>query len=732
VAGYGFLNVDDDVYVSSNTHVWNLTWDNMRWAFTNLDAGFWHPLTWISLMFDSLLFGVHPAGYHLTNLLLHIASSVLLFLLLRQLTGALWRSAMVATLFALHPLHVESVAWIAERKDVLSTLFWMLTLLAYVRYSQSTIGNRQSAITNYSLALIFFTLGLMSKSMLVTLPVVMLLLDFWPLQRISCFQTAVSKTPNRQSAIGNRQWLLWEKLPFFALSFAAGLLTIQAEKGIGALSSTVKFPLSARLENATLSTAHYLGQTFWPADLAVFYPYPKSFAIWSVVGAGLLLLVISAGAFWARRQRGYLLLGWLWYGITLLPVSGLIQVGGHARADRYTYVPLIGIFLILVWGVVELWTRWRLSKLLGMVLAVVILLACGLRAADQLACWQDSGTLFRHALTVTGDNDFADGALGFDYLENGNLDEAMIYCRKAITLNPNSFTSECNLAVALTQKKQYVEAIEHYQRAWQLAQSRSGPSSDRLFVFLGYGNALKAMGKIDEAIAQFQEALRLNSDFPATHNSLGVALALQHKYDEAIEQYRAALRVKPDYSEAENNLGLALAAQGRPDEAIARYEAVLQAEPDNIDAHNSLGGVLLQAGRVDEAVEQLAWVLKRKPGQADAYASLGAAFAAQGRLDEAIGQFREAIRYAPDVADSHFNLANALAMQHNLDEAVQQYTQTLHLSPDNARAHCNLGYALLELGRKDEAVSQLREAVRIQPDLAPAVQKLRELGAPTP
>jgi protein O-mannosyl-transferase len=653
-----FAGFDDVLYVTENPHtLQGLNWAGVDWAFGNLSAGFWHPLTWLSLMLDVTLFGTQAGGFHLTNLLLHVACTVLLYLALRRLTGANWRCAIVAALFAIHPLHVESVAWIAERKDVLSTLFWMLTLLFYARYAEKAESRKQKAEIDgrspssilhplfsrwYWLALVCFACGLMSKSMLVTLPVVMLLLDYWPLQRL--------KPSTLNSQLPTLLRLVAEKLPFFLLALIVGFLTVHAEKSIGAVTATQQIPLLMRMSNAVVSVMQYFGQMFWPVNLAVFYPYPKSIPLAQGVAAALILSVISIVALWLLRRRDYLAVGWFWFVITLLPVSGLIQVGPHARADRYTYVPLIGVFILLVWGAGELFARWRVSKAIIISLVALVFVACGWRSRDQLRHWQNPETLFRYALAVTRDNYIAYNNVGYYLLNNhGNVDDAIDCFREAVRINPHDAGALENLGFALAAKGQTAEAIGIYQQVLQIDPNHFAALND-------LGNALSNLGKTDEAIQQFRLALRSKPDDPKAHNNLGVALARQGKLDEAMEHFRAAIQSQPDNSVALNSLGNILVLQHRYAEALPEYEAALRVNPGFGEAHANFGFALAELGRYAEAVPHYREALRSKADYAPTHYNLGCALVQLGQRDEAIAQLKEALRLQPDYEEANQKL----------------------------------------------------------------------------
>jgi protein O-mannosyl-transferase len=615
----GFVNLDDPLYVYENVHVQKgLAWESFRWAFTNLDAGFWHPLTWLTIALDCQLFGLRPAGHHFTSVLLHAASTVLLFLTFRLMTRATYRSGFVAVLFALHPLHVESVAWAAERKDVLSTFFFMLTLWTYVRYAERPVVSSQGSVISghvsrftfhvapyYLLSLSFFVCGLMSKTMVVTLPLVLLLLDWWPLRR---FQASALRR------------LVLEKLPFLAAGALAGVVSIYSVKQLAALPDVAQFPVADRAANAIQSCARYLAQTLWPVDLAVYYPYPATFPLWPVLGVALVLLTATGILFCAAHQRPYLAVGWLWYAVTLLPVIGLVQVGGHSRADRYTYVPLIGLFLLLAWGAHDLTKRWRHHVICLCVAGIMVASLCFGLVRKQLSCWKDSESLLGHAIAVTKDNAMAQNNLGAELTRQGRLDEAIGCLQEAVRIAPG-----------------YAEAHNNL------------------------GTALAMQGRLDEAIACFQESLRLKPNHAQAHNDLGAALGRQGRLDEALGQLQEAVRLAPDLADARCNLGDALAAKGRLDEAIAQYQQAIQLNPNYSDTHNHLGLALSSKGRLDEAIGQFQQALKLNPDYAQAHGNLGAALGRMGRLDEAIYHLQEAVRLKPDYAAAQQNLRAVLA-----------------------------------------------------------------------
>lgn len=557
VVGYDFINYDDPDYVTANPYVRaGLTRVGLSWALTTGHASNWHPVTWLSHMIDCELWGLRSGAHHLTNVVLHTGNSLLLFALLRGMTGTIWPSAAVAWLFALHPLHVESVAWVAERKDVLSTLFWMLTLLAYWHYV------RRPNLERYLLVLVLLAMGLMAKPMLVTLPLVMLLLDVWPLGRLSLISTRDDREmpsersrghvrigPARQvgarASRGRRRESarrrtdaaspaqtphpLLEKIPLLGVAAASSLVTLAVQLGGGAIATVDALPLSVRIDNAIVSCVAYLQKMIIPAGLVIFYPHvPLSGR--HVAGAGLILVAISAIAAWRAPRQPWLLVGWLWYLITLLPVVGLMQVGDQAMADRYTYVPLIGPFMMLAWSAKELTTRWPASTMAVGVFGGTLLAACPVITWFQLHHWRNSVTLFAHATTAIPDNYLAQLQLGNALAEQGRFTDAIAHYSAALHVKPDLAEAHGNLGALLAQE-----------------------------------------GRGTEAIAQYTEALRLNPDLPDAHSNLGAALADQGQFDLAIGHYSEALRLNPNHQAARDNLARALAARsarraGGPDQ----------------------------------------------------------------------------------------------------------------------------------------------------------------------
>jgi tetratricopeptide (TPR) repeat protein len=541
---YEFLAWDDPYYVTENPNVTEgLTWRGVWWALRAQYEGNWFPLTRLSHMLDVQLYGLHAGAHHLTSLLLHIANTLLLFGVLRRMTGAAGRSAFVAALFAVHPLHVESVAWVAERKDVLSTLFWMLTLWAYVSYVSQF--RSKSWFKRYTLVLLLFSMGLMAKPMLVTLPFLLLLLDFWPLGRVTFRadgpHSAVAQGGERSRTTGTSGGaaapglrsvgldLVLEKVPLLGLAAASSILTFAVQQKAGSTRLDV-YPLDLRAANAAVSYVAYIGKMLWPSRLAAFYPFPRSIPEWYLIGSLLVLIGVSVVAIRAARRRPYLLVGWLWYLGTLVPVIGLVQVGDQAMADRYTYIPLIGLFIMAAWGIPDLLAKWPYRSIALPAAAALLILVLTVIARTQAQHWRNGVALWEHGLEVTTENYLAHNNLGVALANEGRVSEAVAHYTEALRLNP----------------------------AWGSGAdpSAQAPRVNSYFAhaYNGLGKALADKGKISEAIAHYTEALRLNPYLAEAHNNLGFALANQGRVDDAMAQYSEALRLRPNYPEARRAL----------------------------------------------------------------------------------------------------------------------------------------------------------------------------------
>lgn len=614
---YGFVNFDDDEYVTANPHVLGgLTADAIRWAFTTGHASNWHPVTWLSHMLDCQLFGAGNAGaMHLMNLLFHTANSVLLFLLLRRATGNEYRSLCVAALFAFHPLHVESVAWIAERKDVLSTLFWILTMWHYVSYA---ITSRR---LNYCCALLFLAIGLMAKPMLVTLPVILLLMDYWPLKRLS-----------KQNFTG----LIVEKLPFLLLALASSVVTFFVQKQV-AIVRLDQLSLPLRIANAITSYIAYLGQTFWPARLVFFYPHPITHPSYAVILNALGLLVITATVWLLRHRSPYLLFGWFWYLGTLVPVIGLVQVGSQEMADRYTYVPLIGIFVGLVWGLGDCFGRLAAGRIYAVPVAAFALISCAAVTGHQIRYWKDSVRLFEHALAYTSKNLVANINVGAAYMQQGRNTEALQHYLAALQIKPDNAKAQYNLGVALASLGRTDEAVKHYRIALLI-----DPSYTKSLKALA--DSLLAGGHVSEALMHYKSVLQIDPANTAVHLVVGNTLLGTGDIAGGIEHLREVTKVQPNNFEAQLNLASALASEGKLEEAIAYYRIVLRLDPNSALAHYQFGSALLNGKQENEALRELREALRLSPESALTLDKLGWILSTSS--DASLRNGKEAIAFA--------------------------------------------------------------------------------------
>lgn len=578
VQNFDFVNFDDDKYVTENRYVQDgLTLESISWSFTATHASNWHPLTWLSHMLDCQLFGLNPRWHHLSNLLFHIVNSLLIFIVFRKMTGNFFQSFVVSTLFALHPLHVESVVWISERKDVLSTFFWLLTLWSYYLYV------KHPRIDRYLLVFLFFILGLMSKPMLVTLPFVLFLMDYWPLNRI---QTKLADSSDRENQWPIIHRMVLEKIPFLVLAVISSVTTFLVQKHGGAVASLDSISFSIRIANALVSYASYILKAVWPSNMTILYPHPGMILWWKSLGAGLFLISISLFVIRERVQRPYLVVGWCWYIGTLVPVIGVVQAGEQALADRYTYIPLIGLFIIIAWGISELVKRWHHVKVVFMSIATVIVFVFMTITFLQVQYWKNSITLFEHAVKVNSNNYISHNNLGVALLNQGRSEEAMHHYLEALRIKPDYAGAHNNLGVALKQIGRIEEAIRHYFQAVRI-------KPDYADAYYNLGNALNNIGRSEEAIQQYLQALRVKPDHPETQNNIGSALNNIGRTEEAIQHYLQALRIKPDYVDARNNLGITLFNKGDINGAIVCFKEALRIEPHNEKIRDTLQKVLM-------------------------------------------------------------------------------------------------------------------------------------------
>ncbi|MCH6568679.1 MAG: tetratricopeptide repeat protein [Acidobacteria bacterium] len=628
IIDFQFINYDDNIYVTSNPWVkQGLSWQGARWAMTALEGGAWHPLTWLSHMLDVQLFGLNPSGHHLTNLLLHLANVLLLFGVLQRMTGELWRSALVAALFALHPLNMESVAWVAERKNVLSTLFWLLTIWAYVSYVRKPGWQRSLGVLGV------FVLGLMAKPMLVTLPCALLLLDYWPLGRLGKDWREFRKRAPR---------LVVEKLPLLIPVAAISVVTIKGQSQVGALSSWEWIPLGTRVGNAVLAYGLYLKKMVWPTDLAIFYPHPgNSLAVWPIALAGLLLVILSLGVWWQGQRFRYLVVGWCWYLGTLFPVSGLVQVGGQAMADRYTYIPLMGLFIITVWGGADMMRHRRCRGEWFMVAALCMLMPLTVLSRVQLSYWRNTTALFEHALLVNPNNAVAHDVLGLESMGKMEFTQAQQRFMEAIKISPKYANAYNHLGLVLLEQERFDEAVERFTQTLKL-------NPDSVDALNNLGLVWLKQGSFREAALLFSQALDVDPDYAPAYGNMGLVLAAQERYEEAMDWYDQGLELAPDSYDHLNNLGLALMATDRLNQAIAHFSRAQKVNPMNVEAYANLGLALAKAGRTEEAALRLSQAIEIQPQFAQSYYYLGLVRNTQERIPEAIENYRAALERRPN------------------------------------------------------------------------------------
>ena len=666
VTNHPFINFDDGVYVTHNHHVQQgLTLQNIIWAFSpSTSRGdekiYWHPLTWISHMTDCQLFGLNPHMHHLTNLFFHVINVLLLFLVLFKATGEIWKSCFVAVLFSLHPINVDSVAWIAERKNLLSTTFWMTTMLAYMYYA------RRPSIIRYLFVTLSLLLGLLSKPMLVTLPCVLLLMDYWPLNRVQWSQTPLaayrtSKVASTKPFFVKESWmrLILEKIPLLSLSFITiglSMITLQSKARV---VTNAMAPITIRIENGIVSYVAYLYKIVWPKGLAVFYPYPNVVPLWKVAGAVLLLVAITAFVLRRRRKQPYLVIGWLWFLGVLFPVSGLVQGGlWPAMADRWVYVPCIGIFIMFAWGIPDLIpSKWHFRKAMLSTSALLIIVLSFLFTGRQLSYWANTSTLFNHALAVTKDNYVAYNILGEGFAENGKNEKAEQYYLKAVKIKPNYSVALKNLAILSGQMGHYENAIQYYNSVLLI-----DPLDYHAIILLA--DTLRQAGKTGEAINRYREALQTEPANPEIHNNLGVALFDNGEVNLAETEFKKAVRLNPQYAEAYYNLGLIASQQMAPDRAASYYLKAVKFKPDYADAHRNLADIMFSKGNMKAAIQQYDAALRIRPDDAKSLYNIGVILYIQNHPTQAADYFQKALEIDPGYEKAKIALIQIKNMMH--------------------------------------------------------------------
>jgi tetratricopeptide (TPR) repeat protein len=644
-----FINLDDRVYVTNNAHVKEgLTFKSVYWAFTSTQNGQWNPVACLSHLLDYTLFGLNAGGHHVTNLLFHIINSLLLFFLLRRMTATLWQSGFVAAIFALHPLHVESVAWIAERRDVLHAFFFLLTIWSYINYLEKPQRGRHISV------LLCFVLAVMSKPMAVTLPFTLLLLDYWPLDRVRIgekdnmpepFTAPFPKTIRHNVPIST---LVIEKVSLFSVAVVISLFTLFSAWGVKSLSSLETLPLTVRIENATVSYIEYILKTIWPKSLAVLYPHPMTIPVWKVVCSTLLLLTITILVTLGTRKHPYLIVGWLWYLITLLPVIGLLQAGIQSMADRFMYMPMIGLLMMAIYGISDMCKRWSYKRWALAVLGVLLLISLIVTTRAQVKLWRNSEALFRHTIQVTNNNYLIYNYLGAELLIQGRHQEALIHFNRSLEINPSYADAHCNLGVLLLRQGKYREAISPLHAALQI-------KPEHVEALTNLGIILSKYGKVKEAMHLFSEAMRINPKFEEAYFNQGNLLLKIEKYEEAIHYFNEALKINPGNSITYNSLGVSSMRSGNAEKAVDYFYKALDINPDDADAHCNLGSLFIQQGKYEKAIFHLTETLRVNPSDGEAHLALGTLHLKMNQKELALQQYTALKNINPKMADTLFH-----------------------------------------------------------------------------
>ena len=674
---FSFVGLDDSLYVIDNPYVQKgITLDSIRWAFTGATeiTNFWAPLTWLSILADFEIYGLNAGGYHITNLIYHLMNSLLVLLVFHQMTGSLWKSFFIAIMFALHPLHVESVAWVTERKDVLSTFFWLLTMWAYWKYSKNP------GIPQYLLIFFFFILGMMAKPMLVTLPFAMLLLDFWPLGRL--------KITSPKAMIYDFLWLFLEKTPLFFCVIAISVVTYYFQDKGGVLPSVQLIPMYLRIENVIVSYGLYLWKTIWPFQLAAIYPYPAAIPNWKVGSSFILLFFITIVSIKRIRTAPWFLFAWLWYMGTLVPVIGFVVVGPHSMADRYMYVPSIGIFLIMAWGIPELLKNFRYKTKYIRSLFVIAILFYSAITWYQIKHWRNSFALFKHTLETTTENPIAHDGFANALAKQGNIDEAIRHYKRSIELYPYSAEVHNNLGVA------YFKA-----------------------------------DKTKKAIQQYKTALELKPDYVAAMNNLGNALKKNGQYNDAEPYFRRALQITPNSPILNLNLGICLLGNQQIEAAIPYLEKAAIISGFEIPAYNSLYDAFQNSHQEKQAVKYFSQLREKNPNQPIAHYILGKANTKKGHYQQAIVNFSEALRLHPNYLDTAIHRQKIFHRIKQIEHAIELLENKRRAEPQDHQ----LLYQLGELYNQKEEIHKAKQyylkSLEIQRDYVPALNKLGFLYA---
>jgi tetratricopeptide (TPR) repeat protein len=687
VKDHQFINFDDDYYVTSNSHILTgLNIENIKWAFFSTYASNWHPITWISHMIDIKYFGMNPGMHHLVNVTFHILNTILLFIILNKMTGAMWRSAFVSALFALHPMHVESVAWISERKDVLSTLFWMLTMLAYYSYT------RNRNVSRYMLTILFFGIGLMSKPMMVTLPFALLLLDFWPLNReglISPAQDngAICDTINIKVLFK----LIIEKIPLIVLTLFACGITFYAQSTSGSVAST---SFAFRIQNVIISYVIYLWKLIWPLKLAVFYPYPREFNMLMVLICLLFLITVTSIILIYARKLPFLATGWFWYLGTLVPVIGFVKVGDQSMADRYTYIPYIGIFIIVAWGIPDLISRMSQKKFILPGSIIIVLTVLSLRTWFQIAYWKDDVSLFSHCLEVNSDNYVALVHLAGGFVEQGKSEKAIYYFQKELSIHPTDPFALNGLGRLYNKLGQYDKSIQLYTKEIRYYPKDVNPNFD-------LGTIYAAKGDLDKAIKQFSYVVKLDPKYALAYYNLGTISLQKQEINKAIEYCTSALRLNYNDKDSHCLLGVALMKQERIDDAISHFSEALRIDPHFKEARDYLASAVL-IKKVDENIVRLEQDKVIEPNNPDVLQKLAVIYARKGENSKALDNLYNLAKIQPNNPNGYYNIACVYAKEGNVNLSVEWLKKSI-----------DKGFKDWDLLKKDKDLDNIRNTAFI-------------------
>jgi tetratricopeptide (TPR) repeat protein len=789
-----FINFDDPIYVTDNIHVMSaITIGSIRWAFTTGHAPYWHPVTWMSHMLDVQLFGLNPRWHHLTSLLFHIANTLLLFFVFHRMTKAPWKSAFVAALFALHPLHVESVAWVAERKDVLSTFFWLLTMGAYIHYVEhrtedgrqrtedrgqraersglvSSVFRFPSSVFRYLAVLIFFALGLMAKPMLVTLPFVLLLLDYWPLQRLdqkkSAQQTltearkqgegtpaSAGVTSFRRKSGGERtplsankrkgksgkmrtgqgiaqasllvtpevlnpgpqfsalRPLLREKIPLFALAALSCVVTYVVQQKVGAVASIEAFSPGVRIANALVSYIVYIAKTIWPINLAVLYPHPESLPLWQPLGAVLLLIAVTISVIRTAKRFPYLAMGWLWFAGTLVPVIGIVQAGSQAMADRFTYMPLIGLFVMAAWGIPELLKKWQPARFPTprketlFTLSSLVLLPLFIVTRTQVGYWRNNIALYDHCLKVAGPSDIILCNRGVAHDELGNHRQAISDFDRAIEINPERAEAYIYRGIAFGKLGNDRQAISDFDRAIEIDPENADAHDNR-------GATYAKLGNHRQAISDYDRAVEIDPEFALAYIDRGASYRELGNHRQAISDFDRAIEINPKYADAYINRGAAYDILGNHSQAISDYDRAVEINPEYAEAYYNRGVAYGELGNHRQAISDFDRAIEINPKYADAYSNRGATYGILGNHRQAISDYDRAVEINPEHARAFYNRGLTYGRLGDHRQAISDYSRAIEINPDYAKAYYNRALAYGELGNSRQAIEDLKTAAR--------------------